>query len=448
MKKRNLLAIFMAFILIVVSACGNKNNAGGNGSEASGNDGNEVSQSEENVEFDFWHAMSGSNEEALTKIADDFMKENPNIKVNLINQGGYMDLFDKLMAAAKANQLPTMTQIYSNRLSWYISKDMVCDLTPYMNDEKIGFTKEEIDDIPTMFLDDGIWSEKQYAIPFNKSQMVLYYNEDMLKENGVEVPKTWEEWKEACKKLTKVNSNGDVEVYGCVFADNLSTDIAPWVVQSGGVTMEEDTNKVLFNSEPMKEAVTFLSSLFNEKVARFAGEDKNPNIPVQDGRAAMCVASTSALPYIEEGTKEGIHINAAALPGNKNDKQLYYGTNVAVFDSSTDAQKEAAWKFIKFLINTDNTAYFASQTGYIPVRESAKDTEVMKKVLEEKPIKRLPFECFDRGFQGTRNIGGKNALDELGKELELVFSGQKDIDSALKDAQENGQKALKNAQNN
>lgn len=112
MKKRNLLAIFMAFILIVVSACGNKNNAGGNGSEASGNDGNEVSQSEENVEFDFWHAMSGSNEEALTKIADDFMKENPNIKVNLINQGGYMDLFDKLMAAAKANQLPTMTQIY------------------------------------------------------------------------------------------------------------------------------------------------------------------------------------------------------------------------------------------------------------------------------------------------------------------------------------------------
>lgn len=446
MKKKSLLSMILALILVITSACSNENNK--EDSKESMDNSTDNSQAEEVVEFDFWHAMSGANEEAIEKITNDFMKENSDIKVNLVNQGGYMDLFDKLMASAKANQLPTMTQIYSNRLSWYISKDMVCDLTSYMHDEKIGLTDEEIDDIPKMFLDDGIWDSKQYAMPFNKSQMVLYYNEDMLKENGLEVPETWEQWKEACEKLTKVNDNGDVEVYGCVFADNLSTDIAPWVVQSGGKTMDEETDQLLFDSEPMKEAVSFLASLFEENVARFAGEDKNPNIPLQDGRAAMCVASTSALPYIEEGTKEGIHINAAALPANKNDKQLYYGTNVAVFNTSTDAQKEAAWKYIKFLTNTENTAYFASQTGYIPVRKSAQDTEVMKKVLEEKPIKKLSFECFDRGFQGTRNIGGKNALDELGKELELVFSGQKDIDSALKDAQKNGEQALENAKNN
>ena len=46
----------------------------------------------------------------------------------------------------------------------------------------------------------------------------------------------------------------------------------------------------------------------------------------------------------------------------------------------------------------------------------------------------------DRGFQGTRNIGGGNALDALGDQLDLVFSGEKDIDSALKDAQANGER--------
>ena len=63
-----------------------------------------------------------------------------------------MDLFDKLMASAKADQLPTMTQIYSNRLSWYVSKGLVADLTPYMEDEQTGFTEEDLADIPEMFL--------------------------------------------------------------------------------------------------------------------------------------------------------------------------------------------------------------------------------------------------------------------------------------------------------
>ena len=46
----------------------------------------------------------------LTNLANKFMDENPNIKINLQFQGNYRELFEKLMAAAKANQLPTMTQ--------------------------------------------------------------------------------------------------------------------------------------------------------------------------------------------------------------------------------------------------------------------------------------------------------------------------------------------------
>ena len=56
----------------------------------------------EPTEVVFWHAMSGSNEEALVNLANNFMDENPNIKINLQFQGNYRELFDKLMAAAKA----------------------------------------------------------------------------------------------------------------------------------------------------------------------------------------------------------------------------------------------------------------------------------------------------------------------------------------------------------
>ena len=403
----------------------------------------------EEVTLTFWHAMSGSNEEAMIKITEDFMKEYPHITVKLENQGGYTDLFDKLMASAKSNQLPNLAQIYSNRLSWYVDKGLALDLTPYMNDPAIGFTAEELADIPEMFLDNCIWDGGQYALPFNKSMMVLYYNVDMLAEAGVEVPTTWEEWAEASKKLTKdTDGDGEPDIYGTVFANNLSTDIAPWVHQAGGTALLDDaTGTPLFTSDAMKEAIAFLNGMFQDGSARFADEDKNANVPVQQGRAAMCVASTSALPTIEKNTLEGINIHCAALPGYKTNDQLYYGTNVTIYDVGTDAEKEAAWLYLKYFIATDNTAYFASQTGYMPVRKSAMVSDVYKDILAAKPMKQVPMDYFDLGFQGDRCIGCINALNALGDEIKLVFAGEKDLDTALADAQVAGQKAVDEARN-
>lgn len=440
MKKRILALIFASILGIsLLSGCskGEKEDAPKSTQTAT-----IPTKIKEPVEITFWHAMGGDNETALQKITDDFKTKNPNITVKLVNQGKYPDLFDKLMASAKSNQMPTMSQIYSNRLSWYVSKNLVEDLNPYIKDTETGMKPEEVEDIPKLFLDDGIWDGKQYAMPFNKSQMVLYYNEKMLTDAGLEVPTTWEQWTDTAKKLTTK------DVSGCVFANNLSTDIAPWIKQAGADIIDEANNKVNFDTPETKEAINFINDMMRNKTARLSGDDENPNIPLQDGRAAMCVASTSALPFIEEGTKEGITINAAPLPGHKTQDQLFYGTNVTVFNGGTKEQKQAAYEYIKFLINTENTAYFAAETGYIPVRKSAKEDPVFAKVLEEKPIKKLSFDSFENGFQGARIVGEKNALDELGKQLDLVFAGEKDVDSALKDAQVSGEEALKKAQNN
>lgn len=401
------------------------------------------------VEIEFWHAMSGASGEALEKLTNDFNAANENITVKLVNQGGYRDLFDKLMGAAKAKQLPAIAQVYSNRLSWYVSKGLVEDLKPYMENEKVGLAKEEIEDFPQLFLDDGIWDGKQYAMPFNKSQMVLYYNVDMLKEAGLEVPTTWEEWKEAARKLTvDKDGNGEPEIYGLVLANNLSTDIAPWVKQAGGEIISEKEDKINFNTPETKEAVEFLNSMIQENIARLAGEDKNANVPLQQGRAAMCVASTSAIPYLEKDSIEGLNWFAAPLPGHKTNDQLFYGTNVTVFNTLSPEEKLAAWEYTKFLTDVGSTAFFSQQTGYLPVRKSVQELDSYKKFLEEKPVKAISFPSMEIGFQGARNVGEINALDVLGEELDLVFSNEKSIEDALKDAQERGERAMQEARNN
>lgn len=408
-----------------------------------------VTALEKPVEIEFWHAMSGSKGEKLQAITDTFNQQNPNIKVKLVDQGGYRDLFEKLMAASKANQLPTITQIYCNRLSWYIDKGLVEDLKPYMENEKIGMSSEDLADIPALFMEDGVWGQAQYAFPFNKSQMVLFYNQDMLDKAGIKVPTTWEEWRTANEKLTiDENGDGNPEVYGTVFANNLSTDIAPWVKQAGGVIIDDKTEKINFDTPETKEAVVFLAGMIKDNIARTAGEDKNANVPFAQGRAAMCVASTSSIPYIEKDMPGDVKWFAAPLPAYKTNDQLYYGTNVAVFNTVSPEQRYGAWEYIKFLTNAENTAEFAMATGYLPVRKSAIELENYKAYIEKNPVLGVGLQSFDIGFQGARMIGEINALDVLGEELDEVFFNGKSIDEALKSAQERAEKAVQEVRNN
>lgn len=101
--------------------------------------------------------------------------------------------------------------------------------------------------------------------------MLLCYNEDMLKEAGVEVQTTWEEWKEASKKLTVDKyGDGNPEIYGTVFENGISTDIAPWVKQAGGQVKD----KINFNTLETKEAVEFINSMIQDKTARLAKKIK------------------------------------------------------------------------------------------------------------------------------------------------------------------------------
>lgn len=455
MNKR-ILSLILALVLVIgLAGCSKK--AADDSMEAKTNDVNKeniqsdtiATEITEPVEVVFWHSMTGSNGETLVALAENFMNENPNIKINLQFQGNYRELFEKLMAAAKANQLPTMTQIYCNRLSWYIEKGLVENLDPYMENEKIGFSDEEKADYPQLFLDDGIWNGHQYAMPFNKSQMVLYYNVDMFKEANIEIPKTWDQWKTAAEKLTKdTDGDGEPDIYGIVFANNISTDIAPWLKQAGGITMSEETNELFFDTPETKEAIEFLNGLIQSKVARLAGEDKYANLPLSQGKAAMCVASTSALSSLEKDTVEGVNWFLAPLPAHKTNDQLYYGTNIAVYNTGTPEEKLGAWLFTKYLSTPENTAFLAQNTGYLPVRYSAREIPEYKKYLEENPTKAVGLESFDIGFQGARNIGSINALDVLGEELDLVFAGEKSIDEALKDAQERGTRALEEARKN
>ncbi|MFJ5717433.1 ABC transporter substrate-binding protein [Neobacillus sp. NPDC093127] len=392
------------------------------------------------VTIEFWHAMTGNLEKTLQTMTQKFNDSQSNITVKLVNQGTYDDLNKKLMAAAKSHTSPVMAQAYEDWMQDYINNDLITDLTPYIQNKTVGWSDSELNDIVQVFRDENSWNNKFYGVPFNKSTEVLYYNTDMFKENNLNAPTTWAELENAAQTLTKGN------VIGMGFENAIGLNFPTWVQQAGGQFVDVDSKKVTFESEEGKKALTFLNDMVNnKKIARLAGEDNYMSDPFSRGDVAMYIGSSAGISFVEAAAKDKINWATAPLPAGEKASTQFQGTNLVTFNSADDQQKLAAWEFMKFLSSKDQTIYWAQNTGYVPVRESALKDSVWLKYIEENPKYAAAEKQFDAGYFFPHLDGAFAMKSAYSTEIQAVLVGKKSVDQGLQDAAKNTQDALDKA---
>jgi multiple sugar transport system substrate-binding protein/sn-glycerol 3-phosphate transport system substrate-binding protein len=84
--------------------------------------------------------------------------------------------------------------------------------------------------------------------------------------------------------------------------------------------------------------------------------------------------SSSGLPFYKDAIDKGAKFkwDIALLPYTDKPGVDLYGASISVY-KTTPEKELAAWLVIKFLGERPQTAKWAAQTGYFPVRQSAKD---------------------------------------------------------------------------
>lgn len=448
MKIKKLIALTMAISLTFgMTACGEKKDSTSNKES----DKQIATEIKDPVIIEFWHAMNGDNEKALKEITDDFNKKNQGkITVNLVYQGHYKELFSKLEGASKANNLPALTMIYPNRLTAYVMNDLVEDLNPYIDNEKIGFKKDVWNDIPEFLRDNGMWNGKHHSLPFNKATYLLFYNEDILKKNNVEVPTTWDELKKASEQLTKdTNGDGKNDTYGLSLNASVGVDSSFWVEQAGGHLINEDKEELLFNSDAGVDAYDFLSGLVKSGSAKIAKEDNYITGPLGRGEAAMGISSISTLPDITKICKENnINFKTAVLPQGKEKAALFSGTDVAIFNTPSSEEKLAAFEYIKYFMETESQVKWGMNSGYLPLRKSILDSKDFKEYINKDcPSKGDAIKEFDYGYCDPKVLNGYAIHDNMSKALDEVLLGNKTSKQALDEALERAKKEMEEAKN-
>ncbi len=368
------------------------------------------------VTVTFWHAMSGGHGAALQEIIDMFNSQHPNIVVKGVYIGHYGDLNQKIMAAAAAETLPTMSQLYEDWTSKLISEGFLVPLQKFIDDPAIGLTKSELNDIPEVFIKDNTWKGTIYTMPFNKSTSALFVNTDALDMAGLDIPDTMEQFVDACKDLTiDDDKDGAPEQYGFGLRPNIDTYLV-FLRLNGGRVIDPVTKHIYINTRPAIEALQLMHDLVykNYKTGKDYSEPNHGvafmqggylSGPFGDGKVAMYIGSIAGAPYVDKACKGKHDWALAMLPKWKDRDAAFMGTNLGVFTGATEAQQKAAWEFIKFLIRPDITAYWSMKTGYVPVRISAqKDPKYQQFVNANPDKKKAPLEQIQYGVLDPANL--------------------------------------------
>ncbi|WP_112179049.1 MULTISPECIES: ABC transporter substrate-binding protein [Paraliobacillus] len=437
MKKGFIWSVLSILFLLLLVACGDSEDTENSEAASATASDTETEESTEPIEIDFWHAMSGPHEEAIMEYVEQFNSEHENITVTPVNQGSYDDLEQKIMAAAKAQTLPTIAQAVTNVVPEYTANNFITSLNDFIEDPEIGLSDEEFNDYVDVFKESSSWDGTYYSLPFSKSTRILFYNKELLEENGLEVPETWEDIRTISEVLT-----GD-GVVGMGFENSYESEFQAILKQLGGTYIDEATSEATFASDEGIEAMTLIKEMIDDGIARTAGEDDYMSNPFSRGDVAMYIGSSAGIPHVAEAADGNIEWSTTTMPTLDGEAATTFaGNDIVMFSQSDDAEQKAAWEFMKYLTSPEVTADWSMKSGYLPVRYSAQELDNYQAFVAENPAYEAGTAQFDAGFFIARIEGGDAVRNIVLEELEYILLDDKTVEEGLTDAQERANQEL------
>lgn len=441
MNKKIMLIFFSIFMLLLFDACDDNTDGDSETEVAADTDNKPAADTTKEptvaTEFDFWHAMSGPHEEALNGFVDQFNQANEHITVKAVNQGSYDDLKQKIMAAAKAQTLPTLAQAVTSIVPEYTANSFIVSLNEFIADPEIGLSDDEVADYVDVFKASSMWDGTYYSLPFSKSTRVLFYNTGLLEAHDLSIPETWDDIRNISEVIT-----GD-GVVGMGFENSYESEFQAILKQMGGTYINEETLEATFSSAEGIEAMNLIKGMIDDGIARTAGEDDYMSNPFGRGDVAMYIGSSAGIPHVASAAEGNIEWSTTTLPTYDGQAATTFaGNDIVMFSQSESVKQEATWEFMKFLTSPEITAEWSLLSGYLPVRYSAQEIDSYQQYVAENPEYKAGPDQFDDGFFIARVQGGDAVRNIVLEEFEYILLGSKSVEEGLAEAQERSNQAL------
>ncbi|MDD6871889.1 MAG: ABC transporter substrate-binding protein [Clostridiales bacterium] len=284
------------------------------------------------------------------------------------------------------------------------------------------------DNLMDSVLQNGVYKGKTYGIGYSTTPFVFAYRKDILEEAGLAVPTTWEELASTARALTKKNDNGEITFSGFCFpsAGGNLVELDVFVYGNGGKYMDENSNPIMTGDEKV-EAIEYLKALLPDVNIAYSSGATNPFIK---GQAAMTLINNVDLTSMMAAGSEYEGKVGIALPPNNGTEATFSGCNM-LFMGRDCADKDAAWRFIEFVMTEESTLKRAEMCN-IPVTLSSLSDEF----VAMDPWNSVRIDCVEHGIGMPRAVWSPSFQTIRNELVQNVLFGDVDAETALKDAQE------------
>jgi sn-glycerol 3-phosphate transport system substrate-binding protein len=408
------------------------------------------------VEIQWWHSMGGQLGESLNELANKFNAEQKEYKVNAIYKGSYPESMTAAIAAYRAKNPPHIVQVFEvGTATMMAAKGAIKPVYQLMKESGEKFDPKAY--LPAVA---GYYSDTKgnmLSFPFNSSTAMFYIDRNKFKAAGLPPvpPKTWKELIAAAEKL-KAAGQDCVYTTGWpswVHVENFSAwhNVPIGTKQNG---MAGFDTEFTINSKLHVRHVAMLGDMAKKGLFTYAGRTNQADSKFASGECAMATISAGALGNVIKTAKTDwqmsflpYHDDVKGAPQNS----IIGGASLWVMSGRKAAEYKGVAKFFGYLSRPETQMEWHTKTGYVPITMAAfeltsKSGFYDKNPMRDMPVRQLtnkPATANSKGLRFGNFVQGREVIEE---EMEAVFAGKKDAQTAMNDAVKRGNDILRKFQ--
>jgi sn-glycerol 3-phosphate transport system substrate-binding protein len=407
------------------------------------------------TEIQWWHAMTGANNDVIVRLADEFNAAQKDYKVVPAYKGSYADTLNAGIAAFRAGNAPHIMQVFEVGTATMMgAKGAIKPVQDMM--KEAGETFDPASYLPAIA---GYYSTvrgEMLSFPFNSSSAVMWYNKDAFRKAGLNPdmpPKTWPEVFDAGRKLKAAGWDK------CGFSTAWITWLnieqlgawhnTPIGTKANGMDGFDTTFQI--NAPLYVNHLTNLVNLQKEGVFSYSGRTNTGEGRFTSGECPIFLTSSAFFGNVRANAKfewgntvMPYYPEVAGAPQNS----IIGGASLWVMGGKNAAEYKGVARFFTFLSDVDRQVKLHTESGYLPITKAAyakvKATDFYKTNPHlETPLLQLSNKEPTANSRGLRFGSFVQIRDIWSEEYESALNGQKTPKAALDAAVERGNATLR-----
>jgi sn-glycerol 3-phosphate transport system substrate-binding protein len=407
------------------------------------------------TEIQWWHAMTGANNDVIVKLANDFNAAQTDYKVIPTYKGSYSDTMNAGIAAFRAGNAPHIIQVFEVGTATMMAATGAVKPVHVLMKE----AGEKFDPQTYLAAITGYYSTSKgemLSFPFNSSSTVMWINKDAFRKanlNPDAPPKTWPEVFEAAKKLKGAG------YANCGFSNAWVTWVnveqlsawhnVPLSTKANG--LDGFDTALNFNGPLHVKHLDKLIELQKDKTYDYSGRTNTGEGRFTSGECPIFLTSSAFFGNVRANAKFDFgnapmpyYPDVAGAPQNS----IIGGASLWVMGGKKPDEYKGVARFLSFLSDTDRQVAIHKASGYLPITKAAyaktKESGYYKDApYLETPLLELTNKEPTENSRGLRLGNMVQLRDVWAEEFESALAGKKSAKEALDAAVARGNQMLR-----